>query len=429
MPASTQARIIIWAKAAGTCSFPDCRKPLVLEPEAGSSVPVGEIAHIVGEQPDGPRGQSPLSAEQRNQPPNLMLMCPTHHSEVDKAPQTYTVERLREFKRRHENWVRNTLQRPTFAGRSATVEPQMQQETLHSSVLPVERAPLDVYLAPPKTFDPQEIRSEVTKSAPYIFHNNQLVTFESLTKEDNAFSAVTNWRQATRESARDWWRDPDKQRLYVYLLGRCLNKITGPFGLMLDRKKNRYYFLPTEEGAERKVKYRPLNQSVSEMNVVWQPIQKSRKEPYGYWLHRAISFRFLLVSGKTWLLALRPEFHVTSNGKDAYVASEIGAKVTHKKAKMYNHDLLVEVNFWRDLLANGQPRITYRFNEQTIIIGTKLLQTDLSWPGVPGDRMPFRNVTIPENLFSLHEADELLDEDLTEEDEWLDEEEASDDTP
>ncbi len=426
MAVPNQAKLIVWTKAAGACSFPDCPQHLVLEPEPGNAVPVGEIAHIVAEQPDGPRGKSPLSTEQRNQPPNLMLLCPTHHSEVDKAPQTYTVERLHEFKRKHEDWVRRTLQRPSLTGRTATNEPTMRLETLHSSVLPIERVPMNIYCATPKTFAPEEIRAEVSKQTPYILHNKQLLTFESLTKKENAFAAITDWRQATKEPAAGWWRDPDKQRLYVYLLGRCLNKITGPFGLMLDRKKKRYYFMPTTPGTERKVKYRPLNQNTSEINVVWQPIQKSRGEPYGYWLHRAISFRFLLVSEKQWLLALRPEFHVTSNGKDDYAASEIGAKVTHKKAKMYNHDLLVEVNLWRDLLADGEPRIIYRFNEEMLVIGTRLLQTELSWPGVPGDRLPFRNVTIPETLFSLQEAEELLDDEWDEEEDCLEEEDPDD---
>lgn len=109
MVASNQAKLIVWTKAAGICSFPDCGKQLAQEPQGDNSIPVGEVAHIVAEQPDGPRGQSPLTADQRNQPPNLVLLCPNHHTEVDKAPQTYTIERLTEYKRRHEAWVRATL--------------------------------------------------------------------------------------------------------------------------------------------------------------------------------------------------------------------------------------------------------------------------------------------------------------------------------
>ena len=343
-----------------------------------------------------------------------MLLCPTHHTEIDKVPQTFSVERLRELKRQHEAWVRQSLDRPNLTGRNLSEELPTTKETLHSTILPVERAPRAVFSAPPRTFDEKEIKAALKSPVPFILHDKQLYTFESLVTPDNAFSEVTNYRQAAMDESAEWWQDPDRKRLYVYLLGRCLNKITGPQGLMLDRKHKRYYFLPEEPGVPRSIKYRPLNAQISEISVVWQPIRKSTGEPYGYWLHRAVSFQFMLVSSRQWLLALRPEFHVTTDGKTEYEHSEVGAKVTHKKAKLYNLDLLVEVNFWRDLLAGGQPRIVYRFNKQTLVIGTTLVQADVEWPGIPGDHQPFRNVTIPENLFSLQERDEILG------DEWDD---------
>lgn len=420
MAASNQAKLIVWTKAAGICSFPDCRGQLVQEPANDGAIPVGEIAHIVAEQSDGPRGKSPLSPEQRNLPPNLMLLCPTHHTEVDKAPQTYTVERLTEFKRRHEAWVRSTLSRPNLAGTRALSTPEMITETVHSTVLPVLEAPLRVFSAPPKTFDPAAIRQQALHSAPYILQDKQLITFESLTSPGNAFSSLTNPLQARGESAQEWWRDPDRQRLYVYLLGRCLNKITGAHGLMLDKRRNRYYFLADAPNTERKEKYRPLNMGSSELSVVWQPIQKSRGQPYGYWLHRAVSFRFHLVGGRQWMLSLRPEFHVTTDGRTDYEATEVGAKVTRKKSRMYNYNVLSELNFWRDFIAGGRPRIVMSLGDQQLVIGTTLIQTQITWPGVPGDERPFKNVSIPEDLFSVTELDEYAeeecDEDIAEED-------------
>ena len=164
----------------------------------------------------------------------------------------------------------------------------------------------------------------------------------------------------------------------------------------------------SEPGQKRKVRYTPMNMARSEIGVVWQPIRKRTGEPYGYWLHRALSLRFLQINGKQWVLALRPEFHVTSDGKEEYESSEIGAKVTHKKAHMYNQDLLSEVHFWRDFLSGGTPRIVYRCGKQALVIGSTLLQTTVEWPGVPGDHIPFRNVRIPEDLFSFHGAKDLL---------------------
>lgn len=49
MAASGQAKLIVWTKAAGICSFSDCKARLVQEPGHDTAIPVGEIAHIVAE--------------------------------------------------------------------------------------------------------------------------------------------------------------------------------------------------------------------------------------------------------------------------------------------------------------------------------------------------------------------------------------------
>ncbi|WP_063002578.1 hypothetical protein [Nocardia mikamii] len=40
---------------------------------------LGEIAHIVADSPNGPRGDSPLTAAARNDYQNLILLCNQHH--------------------------------------------------------------------------------------------------------------------------------------------------------------------------------------------------------------------------------------------------------------------------------------------------------------------------------------------------------------
>ncbi len=50
---------IVWARAGGLCSYPDCFKPLIVSPEnhVDPLAVLGEIAHIVGHSEDGPRGE------------------------------------------------------------------------------------------------------------------------------------------------------------------------------------------------------------------------------------------------------------------------------------------------------------------------------------------------------------------------------------
>ncbi|WP_346533855.1 tetratricopeptide repeat protein [Micromonospora sp. DPT] len=70
---------------------------------------ISEIAHIVAEKPDGPRGEFPLSRAERDSYDNLMLLCNVHHQLIDSQPTTYTVEWLREVKFGHERFVEQRL--------------------------------------------------------------------------------------------------------------------------------------------------------------------------------------------------------------------------------------------------------------------------------------------------------------------------------
>jgi hypothetical protein len=110
MALSIKTNRMLWGRAASRCSLPECRRELVVDP-LGSDDPslVGEAAHIVAEQPDGPRGHSSLSLEQRNTYENLILLCNVHHKQVDDQVNYFTVERLTFIKAEHESWVRTNL--------------------------------------------------------------------------------------------------------------------------------------------------------------------------------------------------------------------------------------------------------------------------------------------------------------------------------
>lgn len=101
---------LLWGRAASKCAFPDCRRKLTQTKNAASdSFPLGEQAHIVGEKEDSPRGKSPLSFDERNSYFNLILVCPTHHTIIDKDCEGYPVEKLHLIKAQHELWVEQTL--------------------------------------------------------------------------------------------------------------------------------------------------------------------------------------------------------------------------------------------------------------------------------------------------------------------------------
>jgi len=97
---------LLWGRAAGRCSFPDCKIILSQDKnQASASFPLGEQAHIIGESENSPRGKSPLTLEERNSYFNLILLCPTHHTIIDRDPEDYPAEKLHIIKAEHELWV------------------------------------------------------------------------------------------------------------------------------------------------------------------------------------------------------------------------------------------------------------------------------------------------------------------------------------
>lgn len=101
---------MLWGRSGNLCAFPDCKKELVMDiSETDDISVVGEEAHIVAREEDGPRGVSPLTPEQRDKYDNLILMCSIHHKVIDDHPNIYLVELLHEYKKNHESWVKQNL--------------------------------------------------------------------------------------------------------------------------------------------------------------------------------------------------------------------------------------------------------------------------------------------------------------------------------
>lgn len=57
MSVSTKDLKKLWGMAAGRCSKPGCAVECIRFLDAGDPTVIGEMAHIIANKPDGPRGQ------------------------------------------------------------------------------------------------------------------------------------------------------------------------------------------------------------------------------------------------------------------------------------------------------------------------------------------------------------------------------------
>lgn len=95
MPVSSTTLKRLFAKSNNRCAL--CSVFLV----QGENV-VAEICHIRARRKGGPRYDPSLTAAERNEAPNLILLCPTCHTLADKDAKNHPVDRLMRVKAEHE---------------------------------------------------------------------------------------------------------------------------------------------------------------------------------------------------------------------------------------------------------------------------------------------------------------------------------------
>jgi hypothetical protein len=300
--------------------------------------------------------------------------------------------------------------------------PQYVQDTVYSTLFPVLQMPQYIYTAPCRYSDQEEGQAKQLilppthgglDVYPFLIRDGKLLCFQDLSFQNGPFRELIRPGKLERNDSIDWWDDENCMKWYMALLNRSLNKLTGRRGLNLDKEHHRYYFVPEKQGQPRRVIYRPLNQSSSERNVVWQPITKKTGQPKPYWLHRAVSLKFHRVAREQWCFSIRPEMRVTKDGFQSIASKDVGRRVTSKKSKMFNYDLLGEVNFWRDYLSGSRSQISVQFSKtQKIIISTSMMQSEVNWLGIPEEyAKPFKNVDYETDPFDEDEMMEIFDVD------------------
>lgn len=81
--------------------------------EKAGTILIGEMAHVLAHAKKGPRA-STENYNRIDRYENLILLCPNHHTIVDKAPEDFPAELLRNWKSTLEDRVDRALDIPTF---------------------------------------------------------------------------------------------------------------------------------------------------------------------------------------------------------------------------------------------------------------------------------------------------------------------------
>jgi hypothetical protein len=102
--ASPDTKIKLFAESAGFCQNPNCNKQLFFS-IGPSDIHIAEMAHIVGVAGTGPRTNAQMTAKQKADISNLILLCPTCHTKIDKAEIEFDVQLIKEWKNMHSERI------------------------------------------------------------------------------------------------------------------------------------------------------------------------------------------------------------------------------------------------------------------------------------------------------------------------------------
>ena len=97
----TETRLRLFSEAAGHCQRSDCLQPL-FPAEMGGDKHIAEMAHVIPHGEMGPRHEErPAGEFEADSFENLILLCPTCHTIIDKDPAGYSRGTLLEWKNNH----------------------------------------------------------------------------------------------------------------------------------------------------------------------------------------------------------------------------------------------------------------------------------------------------------------------------------------
>jgi len=99
IPVATRLRL--FAAASGHCQKPDCLDTL-FPVEMGGDKHIAEMAHVIPHGDTGPRHEErPAGDFDTDSFDNLILLCPTCHTKIDKNPEAYPRHILIAWKQQH----------------------------------------------------------------------------------------------------------------------------------------------------------------------------------------------------------------------------------------------------------------------------------------------------------------------------------------
>lgn len=404
----------LFALSGNQCAFPGCTNAVTDQVAPGEQpVTLAQRAHIVGVGRQGPRSKAVPLSDDIDAVENLLLLCGEHHRIVDNNPRIYSVEVLAKYKADHEAKMAPKKLRPT--------PPPLDADTVDLSLLPVSELPGTMWRAKSLFRTGAEVREHLPRPKgdqvlPFVLLKGEIWAFHDLTDANGPFKQGVDPKSAQQLDAATVLKSDDRN-IYVWLLNGALRESLIRRGVRFDRAHNRYYFLEDHEEITRRVKAKTKTGRAQSAKKVVRQEGEGTDRPRDIWWHLAAQLRFEQFAASSWGLTIRPEFHLTKDGREPLEPWRVGRKVTKRKSRMYNEGYFDAVHFFRYFLLDGKARFILKVGRQAIAVKGDFPGVDAKWPQITDRRFD------PVSMLDSDDENDVLDalvETLAfdDEDEW-----------
>jgi hypothetical protein len=400
------------ALSGNQCAFPGCTNPVTYQEAPGEQpVTLAQRAHIVGVGRQGPRSKEAPLSDDPDAVENLLLLCGVHHPIVDNNPRIYSVEVLAKFKTDHEARMAPPDLRPTSR--------ELGSEPVDLTLLPISALPSEVWKAKSLFRTSEEVAAHLPRPTgkqvlPFVLHRSHVWAFHDLADRRGPFNQAVDRSTCERVDATALLRSDDRN-LYVWLLNAALRQALIRRGVRLDKSHSRYYFLPDHETVTRRVEARTKTGRKQSAKKVVRQEGEGTDNPRDVWWHLAAQLRFEEFAEGSWALTIRPEFHLTKDGRESFDPRRVGRKITRRKSRMYNEGYFDAVHFFRYFLLDGNARLTLPIGDQQIVVEGNFPAFEATWIEIDDKRFD------PIQLLDSGDEDDVLDavvETFALDDEW-----------
>lgn len=102
---NAHTKLKLFADSGGYCQNPECNINLFLS-VGSSDFHIAEMAHIISAGNSGPRSDKTITKEMKGDFSNLILLCPTCHTQIDKAESEFPEKKIINWKETHSKKIK-----------------------------------------------------------------------------------------------------------------------------------------------------------------------------------------------------------------------------------------------------------------------------------------------------------------------------------